>query len=199
MRVLIAPSGFKESLSAEEVAEQLAVGVRRATPDAVITTAPLADGGEGFAAALAAATDGEQHRVEVVGPVGQPVDAYVAVLGGDGPRTVALEMASAAGLRLVPKDLRDPLQTTTYGVGQLVAAALDLGAERVLVGCGDSGTNDGGAGLVQALGGRLLDADGDELARGGEALLELATLDLSGLDPRLAGVRSRWPATRTTS
>jgi glycerate 2-kinase len=184
MHVLIAPSGFKESLAAEEVAEHLAAGVRRALPDATITTAPLADGGEGFARAIVAAAGGRVVPVRVTGPVGEPVDAHVGLLA-DG-QTAVLEMAAAAGLSLVPRDLRDPLRTTTFGVGELVRAALDLGARRILVGCGDSGTNDGGAGLVQALGGRLLDAEGRDLPPGGEHLLRLDRLDLSGLDPRLA-------------
>ncbi|HEX8498354.1 MAG TPA: glycerate kinase [Actinomycetales bacterium] len=190
LRVLIAPSGFKESLNADQVADCIRAGVRRAVPDAAIRTAPLADGGEGFTASLVHATGGTLHPVTVTGPVGQPVDAFVGMLGGDPPEgpTAVLEMAAAAGLRLVPTDQRDPLLTTTYGVGELIAHALDLGARRILVGCGDSGTNDGGAGMAQALGVRLLDADGAELGRGGGTLAELDKVDVTGLDPRVAGV-----------
>jgi glycerate 2-kinase len=188
MHIVIAPSGFKESLGADEVADCIEQGVRRVLPDARIDKAPLVDGGEGFSAALVAATGGALHHLPVVGPVGEPVIAHYGILGGDGPRTAVLEMASAAGLRLVPSECRDPFVTTTYGVGQLIAAALEAGAERILVGCGDSGTNDGGMGMVQALGGRFLDGDGRDLAYGGGELARLARIDLSGLDPRLAAV-----------
>lgn len=192
LRILIAPSGFKESLGAEEVADCIASGVRRAVPDAKITKTPVPDGGEGFGRALVGAVGGTLYDVEVTGPLGEPVAAYFAMLapgaGGDaedaGP-TAVLEMASAAGLQHVPREHRDLLVTTTRGVGELIAAALDAGARRILVGCGDSGTNDGGAGMVQALGGKLLDADGEELGPGGGALAELDRIDLSGLDPRV--------------
>lgn len=183
--MLIAPSGFKESLGADEVADCIASGVRRAVPDAYIRKAPLADGGEGFARALVAARGGTLHEVTVTGPVGDPVEAVFGLLDGEEETTAVLEMAAAAGLRHVPPGRRDPLATTTRGVGELIAAALDAGATRVLVGCGDSGTNDAGAGMAQALGVRLLDADGAELPPGGGALTRLASIDTSGLDPRV--------------
>lgn len=188
MNILIAPSGFKESLSADEAAACIERGVRRVWPDAQVVTAPMADGGEGFAKALAAATGGTLHDAEVTGPTGARVAAHYGLLGGDETKTAVLEMAAAAGLSLVPDDARDPLQTTTYGVGELIRAALDGGAERILVGCGDSGTNDGGFGMAQALGVRFLGDDGRELGRGGGELARLATIDLRGRDPRLAGV-----------
>lgn len=184
--VLIAPSGFKESLDANACAERIAEGIRQAMPDANIIKAPMADGGEGFVSALVAATGGTMHHIVVTGPVGQPVEAYFGFLGGRSRRTAVLEMAAAAGLRLVPRDRRDPTLTTSYGVGELIRAALDAGAERVLLGCGDSGINDGGAGMAQALGARLLDADGAELGCGGGELRRLVRIDLSGLDPRLS-------------
>lgn len=189
MRIVIAPSGFKESLSAEEVAAAIAQGVRRASPTAKIIELPLVDGGEGFSKTLVNITGGSLYPVTVTGPVGQPVDAHIGLLGGSGPRTAVLEMAAAAGLRLVPRDQRNPLVTTTYGVGELIKAALDLDVDRILIGCGDSGTNDGGAGMVEALGGRLLRADGMPIARGGSGLLDLARIDLSHLDPRLRRVQ----------
>lgn len=189
MRIVIAPSGFKESLSAEEVAAAIAQGVRRASPTAKIIELPLVDGGEGFSKTLVNITGGSLYPVTVTGPVGQPVDAHIGLLGGSGPRTAVLEMAAAAGLRLVPRDQRNPLVTTTYGVGELIKAALDLDVDRILIGCGDSGTNDGGAGMVEALGGRLLRADGVPIARGGGGLLDLARIDLSHLDPRLRRVQ----------
>jgi len=187
-RILIAPSGFKESLSADEVAEAIGAGVRRALPGARIDLAPLVDGGEGSAAALATATGGHLVPVPATGPIGDLVPSHIAVLGGAGPRTAVVEMAAVAGLSLVPHGHRDPTATTTYGVGELILAALDHSAERILVGCGDSGTCDGGAGALQALGARILDAAGQEVERGGAALGRAARLDLDGLDPRLADV-----------
>lgn len=187
LRVLVAPSGFKESLSADEVADSIAIGIRRAVPDALVRKAPMADGGEGFAAALALATGGQLHPVRVTGPVGKKVDAAFAMLGGDRHEpTAVFEMAAAAGLRLVPRTKRDPLTTTTRGVGEMLLAALDEGARRVLIGCGDSGTNDGGAGMAQALGVHLHDEDGNELGAGGGELQRLASIDVTGRDPRIA-------------
>jgi len=130
LRILIAPSGFKESLAADEVADCIATGVQRVITDAEIRKAPLVDGGEGFAKALVAATGGTLHPVQVTGPVGQPVEAHYGLLGDTQVKTAVLEMAAAAGLRLVPRDARDPLKTTTYGVGELIKAALDAGVER---------------------------------------------------------------------
>lgn len=189
LTVLIAPSGFKESLSVQDVAEAIARGVRRAAPHATILTAPMVDGGEGTTEALVAATGGRLMRAGVTGPVGQSVDSFWGLMGGDGPRTAVIEMAAAAGLSLVPRDRRDPTLTTSRGVGELILKALDHGVDRILIGCGDSGVNDGGAGMARALGARLLDGEGRELPEGGGALEHLAQIDVSGLDPRLAGVR----------
>lgn len=187
-RILIAPSGFKESLCAEQVASAIAAGVRRALPGVRVDTAPIADGGEGTARTLAAATRGTVYDATVTGPVGEPVDAHWARLGGSAREVAVVEMAAAAGLSRVPNHMRDPGATTTYGVGQLIAAALDSGVEQILVGCGDSGTCDGGAGALQALGARILDAEGNEIGFGGRELGRAETLDLSGLHPRLAEV-----------
>lgn len=189
LNILIAPSGFKESLGAREVADHIAAGVRRAMPDAQIMKAPLVDGGEGFTEALVDATGGTLHRLPVTGPVGDPVDGFFGFLGGRGQRTAVIEMAAAAGLRLVPRDRRDPTLTTSRGVGELIRAALDAGAQRVLLGCGDSGINDGGAGMALALGAQLLDAHDEEVGDGGGQLLRLARIDLAGLDPRLGAVQ----------
>ncbi|WP_426226579.1 glycerate kinase [Pseudarthrobacter sp. DSP2-3-2b1] len=186
-RILVAPSGFKESLDAVEVAAAIAAGIRRVIPGVQVTTVPMADGGEGTAAALCCATGGRIVRHRVTGPVGDPVDSHFAMLGKVDRPTAVVEMAAAAGLRLVPAGLRDPGRTTTRGVGELILAALDEGAERIIVGCGDSGTSDGGAGALRALGARVLDADGVELPEGGAALADAAHLDLSGLDSRLSG------------
>ncbi|MER6634233.1 glycerate kinase [Streptomyces microflavus] len=188
-RIAIAPSGFKESLSAARVAEAIAVGVRRVIPDADLDLIPLVDGGEGTAEALALAGGGRLVPCTATGPVGDPVPSHFALLGDGttpGPLTAVVEMAAVAGLALVPPGLRHPGATTTYGVGELIRAALDAGARRILIGCGDSGTSDGGAGALQALGARLTDRHGRELRRGGGALHELERIDPSGLDPRLA-------------
>ena len=190
MRIVVAPSGFKESLEAGPVADAIAEGVLRSLPGAEIRKAPMVDGGEGFARALVEATGGTLHHVDATGPIGEPVEAHFGLLGGEeGPRTAVLEMAAAAGLRLVPRGVRDPSVTTTYGVGELILAALDAGAGRILVGCGDSGTSDGGAGMAQALGIRLLDRDGRDLGRGGGELARLEEIDLGGRDRRLEAVR----------
>jgi len=188
LNLLIAPSGFKEALDPDRVAECIARGVRRADPRIQIDSIPMVDGGEGTARILAEQTRGQLLRVTVTGPVNQPVEARLALLGSAWTGTAVVEMAKAAGLRLVPHHQRNPLLTTTYGVGELIRAAMDAGAERVLVGCGDSETNDAGAGAAQALGVRLLDRDGHELGPGGGELLRLARIDLSGRDRRLAQV-----------
>lgn len=187
-RILVAPSGFKESLDAVEVAEAISAGVRRALPGVHVATLPVPDGGEGTVSILAATTGGTLHETVVTGPVGRPVTARWVMLGGGGPRTAVVEMAAAAGLSLVPHDLRDPGATTTRGVGELIAAALDAGAERVVVGCGDSGTCDGGAGALSALGARIHGDDDEVVPDGGRHLHWVARVDLSGLHPRLAEV-----------
>lgn len=187
--VLVAPSGFKESLDVDDVAQAIGAGILRACPDAIILKAPMVDGGEGFTKALVNATGGTMHACRVTGPVGDIVPSFFGFMGGTESRTAVLEMAAAAGLSLVPRDRRDPTRTTSRGVGDLILAALDAGAERILVGCGDSGINDGGAGMATALGARLLDGEGRELAGTGADLPHLAAIDMSGLDPRLASVQ----------
>jgi glycerate kinase len=189
LRVLLAPCGFKEGLTVSELIECMGRGVAAAAPDAEILQAPMADGGEGFTRTLVDLTGGSLHDVRVSGPTGRTVAAQVGLLGGSHAGTAALEIAAAAGLRLVPRRSRDPLRTTSYGVGELIAAALDLGARRLVIGCGDSGVNDGGAGLVQALGVRLLDRRGRPIGRGGVALSELARIDADGCDPRISGIK----------
>ena len=189
-RVLICPSGFKESLQPHIAADCIEQGVLRASPRAQITKAPLVDGGEGTVVALVESTGGELVNVEVTGPVGEPVQSHFGFLGGQAKKAAVVEMAAAAGLSLVPRDQRDPLSTTTYGVGQLIKAALDAGAEQILVGCGDSGTCDGGVGMAQALGAKFFNSEGAEIAAasGAMPLLDLTSVDLSELDPRLQTV-----------
>jgi glycerate 2-kinase len=188
MNVLIAPSGYKECLEADKVAAAIARGVETADASHVARCLPLVDGGEGFARGLADATAGRTHTVMVSGPLGQRVEAQIGELGDRDEPTFVVEVAQAAGLRLVPRDARDPMQTTTRGVGELIIAALDLGARRIIVGCGDSGTNDGGAGMAQALGCLLLDEHGEQIGDGADGLQHLARIDLSRRDPRLAEV-----------
>ena len=188
LRILVAPSGFKESLEADEVADCIEKGILLALSDAKIMKAPLVDGGEGFTKALVAATHGEMRKITVTGPTGMPVEACYGILGGSGPNTAVLEIAAAAGLRLIPINDRNPLVTTTYGVGEIIQTILDTDAERILIGCGDSGTNDGGVGMAEALGVRFLDAKGRKLGRGGGELARLQQIDMSDLDPRLLSV-----------
>lgn len=188
-RILLAPCGFKEGLTVSELIDCMARGVEAASPNAEILRAPMVDGGEGFTETITELTGGRLHAVTTTGPVGQRLKANIGHLGGPHAGTVVMEIAAAAGLRHVPLDQRDPLRTTSYGVGELIGAALDLGADRVLIGCGDSGVNDGGAGLAQALGVRLLDWRGKPIRRGGRGLARLATVDISARDPRLDRVQ----------
>jgi glycerate 2-kinase len=191
MNIVVSPSGFKESLDPHTAAECIEAGILRVVPNAIVQKAPLTDGGEGFAQALVAATHGELRYLRVTGPVKTSIKSHYGILGGDGPKTAVIEMAAAAGLRLVPRNKRDPTTTTTYGVGETIAAALDEGVQRILIGCGDSGTSDGGAGMTQALGVRFLDAEGQEFPHGsgGATLSNLADIDLSHLHPRLKDVK----------
>src|SRR3989441_8270157 len=189
MRILIAPQSLKGSLTAAEAGQAIAQGVRAAYPQAEIEIVPVADGGEGTVQALVDATGGQIVQQTVTGPLGEPVTAFFGLLG-DG-RTAALEMAAAAGLPLVPPDKRDPRITTTYGVGELIRAALDRGSRRFIIGIGGSATNDGGAGMAQALGDHLLDARGLELPPGGAALATLDRIHVGGVhaDWSKAGVQ----------
>lgn len=191
MNILVAPSGFKESLEPHIAADCIEEGILRVIPDAIIRKVPLFDGGEGFARALVTATGGEHRQLVVTGPVNDPIKAYYGFIGGGGQRTAVIEIAEAAGLRLVPKDKRDPTRTTSYGVGELIVSALDQRADRILIGCGDSGTSDGGVGMCQALGIRFLSKDGSKLLRasGGAALVHVSKIDLSGMHPRLREVK----------
>jgi glycerate kinase len=186
MWVVVAPDKFKGSLSALDAASALARGVAAAAAGAVVDRVPMADGGEGTVEALVSATGGTFHEAVVTGPLGLPTRARFGLLGDR--RTAVLEMAAASGLVLVPPDRRDPSRTTTRGTGELLLAAIENGARRVILGIGGSATNDGGAGLGQALGVRLLDAEGRDLEPGGGALARLARIDPSGLDSRLSGI-----------
>lgn len=185
-KVVIAPDSFKESLSALEVAEAIERGFRQIFPQVQYVKLPMADGGEGTVDSMVAATGGEIVTVAVTGPLGQPVQAFYGLLGEG--ETAVIEMAAASGLHLAPKAQRDPRMTTSYGTGELIQAALDRGVKTIILGIGGSATNDGGAGMMQALGARLLDDNRQALPPGGAALAQLAYIDLSGVDPRLQQV-----------
>lgn len=182
-RVLVAADKFKGSLTAVEVAERVTAGLRRVVPGVRVETLPVADGGDGTVAA-AVATGFERREARVTGPLGTPVTAAYAVRS----TTAVVEMAEASGLQHLPAGEFAPLTATTYGSGELLRAALDAGARTIVFGVGGSATTDGGAGMLTALGARLLDADGKPVGPGGAALAELAEADLSGLDPRFADV-----------
>ena len=187
MKIVIAPDSYKESLSALEVATAIEQGFREIWPDADYVKIPLADGGEGTVEAMVAATAGRLVHVDVTGPLGSNVQAFYG-LSGDA-RSAFIEMAAASGLELVPPGSRDPLKTTSWGTGELIRHALDAGVEHIIIGIGGSATNDGGAGMVQALGARLLDEQNNDIAQGGMGLEALARIDISQLDARLAECR----------
>ena len=188
MYIVVAPQSLKGSLDAPGVGQAIAEGIRRVWPDATIRVVPVADGGEGTVQALVAATGGRVMRALVTGPLGEQVVANYGMLGGDQQETAVIEMAAVAGLPLVPPDQRDPRTTTTRGVGEIMQAAMAAAARRLLIGIGGSATNDGGAGMAQALGVRLLDDQGNELPAGGAALAHLARIDATRLDRRLAAL-----------
>ncbi len=187
MKIVIAPDSFKDSLSAEAVADAIALGLAEVWPDATLVKCPMADGGEGTVESILAACDGELRRVNVRGPLGTQVDAHWGWLPHS--HTAIIEMAEASGLQLVPVGQRNACISSTFGTGELIRAALDAGAQRIILAIGGSATNDAGAGALQALGVRLLDAQGQSLKPGGQALAQLAQIDLSNMDPRLATVR----------
>jgi glycerate 2-kinase len=184
MKIVIAPDSFKESLTALQVAGAIEAGMREIWPTADYVKLPVADGGEGTVQAMVDAMGGQRVDVRVTGPLGQTVDAFYGRAGADGGLAV-IEMAAASGLEGVPPDLRDPRTATSRGTGELILAALDAGARRFVLGVGGSATNDGGAGMLQALGVRLLDDAGHDIAPGGAALARLARIDASGLDARV--------------
>jgi glycerate kinase len=212
-KIVIAPDSFKGSLAAADVAQAIARGVLAVCPEAQIDVCPMADGGEGTVDAMVAATGGRFITTDVFDPLGSPIRARFGLLGatetggllpgevgltaahaaalGEGSaelsHTAVIEMAAASGLGLVPPDRRDPLRTTTYGTGQLILAALDAGATKIILGIGGSATSDGGAGCAQALGVDFLDETGEECVRGlaGGGLTSVATIDMSSRDPRI--------------
>ncbi|PIB41976.1 glycerate kinase [Pseudomonas sp. 2822-15] len=187
MKIIIAPDSFKDSLSAEGVAQAIADGLVQVWPDAQLIQCPMADGGEGTVDAVLAACNGELRRETVRGPLGEAVEARWGWLAAS--HTAMIEMAEASGLQRVPPGQRDACISSTFGTGELIRAALDAGAQRIILAIGGSATNDGGAGAMQALGVQLFNAQDQALAPGGLALAGLTRISLEHLDPRLAQVR----------
>ncbi|MEW8955990.1 glycerate kinase [Clostridium sp.] len=186
MKFVLAPDSFKESMKAIEVTEAMEKGIGKIFKDAKCIKVPMADGGEGTTHALVHSTNGILEKVKVIGPLGEEVEGQIGILGQG--KIAILEMASASGLELISKEERNPMITTTYGTGQLIKAALDKGVEKILIGIGGSATNDGGAGMLKALGVKLMDEEGKELSFGGGELLKLKHIDISGLDERIKNV-----------
>ncbi len=184
MKIVVAPDSFKGNMTSIEVANFVEAGILKADPDIQVVKVPVADGGEGSVEAMVAAAGGSLVQVRVCGPLGEMVDAFYGLLS-DG-RTAVIEMAAAAGLHLVPDELKNPMETTTWGVGQLLQQALNQGIQRVIICIGGSSTNDAGTGMVQALGGKFYDRFGKELGRGGKILSAIDRIDISELDPRIA-------------
>jgi len=187
MKIVIAPDSYKESLSALEVATAIENGFREIFPTAEYVKLPVADGGEGTVEAMVAATQGRIVPVSVTGPLGERVDGFYGLSGDE--QSAFIEMAAASGLELVAPSRRNPLLTTSWGTGELIRHALDVGVKHIIIGIGGSATNDGGAGMVQALGAKLLDAEEQPIGQGGGELARIERIDLSGLDKRLADCR----------
>ncbi|KIL48472.1 glycerate kinase [Jeotgalibacillus soli] len=189
MKVIMIPSGFKECLDAEEVACAMGEGAKRFDPFIKTEMIPMIDGGEGFTKAIVKIKKGELIYKDVTGPVGERINSYYGIFAEGHTRTAVIEMAAVAGLKLVPRHQRNPLKTTTYGVGELILDALNVGVDKIIIGCGDSGTSDGGAGMAEALGVRFLDDQQHVVkVRCGENLVKAATIDLTHLDKRLCDV-----------
>lgn len=186
MKIIIAPDSFKESLTALEAAEAIEAGFRKVFPQAEYLKVPMADGGEGTVQSLVDATDGKLQPVTVTAPLANKVEGFFG-LSGDG-KTAIIEMAAASGLHLVAPEQRNPLLTTSYGTGELIKAALDWGVSKIILGIGGSATNDGGVGMLQALGASFKDSQQQELGFGGEALAQMAQISLEQLDSRLQQV-----------
>ena len=186
MKFVLAPDSFKESMTAKEVCIAMERGIRKVYRDAECVHVPMADGGEGTVQSLVDATGGVLYKEEVTAPLGNKVIATYGILG-DG-ETAIIEMAEASGLYLVPKERRNPLITTSYGTGELIISALNKGVKKILIGLGGSATNDGGVGMLQALGIRLLDKDGQDIGFGGGELSKIVDIDMSFFDERILNI-----------
>ena len=184
--ILLAPDSFKESMTAKEACIAMERGIKKVNSNINCIHVPMADGGEGTMQSLVDATGGKVYSIDVVGPLYDKIEAQYGILGNG--EVGVIEMASASGIGLVPAEKRNPLLTTTYGTGELINACLDKGVKKLLIGIGGSATNDGGGGVIQALGGKLLDKEGKELGFGGGSLGKLHSIDLSGFDSRIKDV-----------
>lgn len=190
MKIVIIPSGFKECLEAEEVASAIDKGIRRFDSAVDTHVIPMVDGGEGFVKTIIKIKKGELKFIDATNPVGEKVQTYFGLYEENNVKTAVIEMAAIAGLRMVPLHKRNPLNTHTYGVGELILAALDSGATHILFGCGDSGTSDGGAGMAQALGDKFYSQNHQPIEiTGGGCLSDIAYMDLTNIDPRLSQVQ----------
>ena len=182
MKIVIASDKYKGSLSALEVCRIIERTIKEIGPDIEVMISPMADGGDGTVETLVESLDGKLIEFKVKGPLGEPVNARFGMIGND---TAVIEMASASGLVLVPSEMQNPMETTTYGTGELILKAIEMGSKKIIVGIGGSATNDGGMGMAQALGYRLLDSNGDPLDPGGKGLARLASIDNSGINSKL--------------
>lgn len=183
MKVVIAIDSLKGSLSSMEAGTAIKDGILAAKPDAEVIVKPLADGGEGTTDALIEGMNGERIDLTVTGPMHTPVDAYYGYLKDT--NTAVMEMASAAGITLVPDSEKNPLLATSYGVGEMINDAIQRGCRNFIIGIGGSVTNDGGIGMLKALGVRFLDENGEDAGEGGQALAKVARIDVSGMNPLL--------------
>lgn len=186
-KYVVAPDSFKESMTAKEVCDAMEKGIKKADSAAEVIKVPMADGGEGTVDSLVDATNGQRVIVEVTGPLGNKISAYYGILGNG--TTAVIEMAKASGLEIVEKKKRNPMITTTFGTGELIRDALDHNVKEIIIGLGGSSTNDGGSGMAQALGAKLLDKNNRQISFGGGSLDKLDKIDISNLDSRLQDVR----------
>lgn len=186
-KYVVAPDSFKESMTAKEVCDAMEKGIKKADSAAEVIKVPMADGGEGTVDSLVDATNGQRVIVEVTGPLGNKISAYYGILGNG--TTAVIEMAKASGLEIVEKKKRNPMITTTFGTGELIRHALDHNVKEIIIGLGGSSTNDGGSGMAQALGAKLLDQNNHQISFGGGNLDKLDKIDISDLDSRLQDVK----------
>ena len=186
-KYVVAPDSFKESMTAKEVCDAMERGIKQANPAVEVVKVPMADGGEGTVDSLVDATNGQRVTVEVTGPLGNKISAYYGILGNG--TTAVIEMAKASGLEIVEKKKRNPMITTTFGTGELIRGALDHNVKEIIIGLGGSSTNDGGSGMAQALGAKLLDQNNHQISFGGGNLDKLDRIDISNLDSRLQDVK----------
>lgn len=190
MKIVVIPSGFKESLSSEEVGRAIEKGINKVSDAHEVKVIPMADGGEGFVKTIVKLKKGELIKTRVTGPVGEEIDSFFGMVNEGGVKTAIVEMAAVAGLSHVPHDKRNPLKTTTYGVGETIIEALNHKAERILIGCGDSGTSDGGVGMAQAVGVKFLNKNKKQVfITGGGDINKIDAVDMSNIDDRIHNVK----------